>query len=165
MVLTRASLSVVAVALIAFAAQLHLVASRAQEWSPTRGVVVESYIRKIGAGNAAEAGDTDTYSPVVRYEYRVGSDAYASSKIGFGDLFYNWFSAKSRIQAFPKGSTVTVYFDREDPSSAVLDRTYPSVAIAMLVAIAALCFLGAAFLANLVRMAMDALIPQRRRNT
>ena len=164
MVLTRAILSVLAVALIAFALRLHVVASGAQEWSATRGVVVESYIRKTGAGNAGEAGDTDTYSPVVRYEYRVGSDPYASSKIGFGDLFYNWYSAKSRVQAFPKGSSVTVYFDPEDPSIAVLDRTYPSVPIAMLGAIAALCFLGAAFLPKLVRMAMDALIPQPQRN-
>jgi hypothetical protein len=164
MKLTRALLGFFAVGLLVFAAQLHVVGSGAQEWSSTTGVVVTSYVRKTGAGNAGEAGDTDSYSPVVRYEYRIGSDQYAGSKIGFGDLFYNWYSAKSRVQAFPKGSNVTVYVDPRDPNSSVLDRTYPSVAIVMLAGIAFLCVLGAVFLPKLVHMAMDALVPQRQKS-
>jgi hypothetical protein len=164
MALARALLSLLAIGLVALAIHLHVVASTARDWSSTAGVVVASYIRKTGAGNAGEAGDTDTYSPVVKYEYRVGSDPYTGSKIGFGDFFYNWYSSKSRVRAYPKGSNVTVYFDPQDPSSAVLDRTYPSVAIAMLTGIAFLCFIGVAFLPKLAHMAMDALIPQRQKN-
>jgi uncharacterized protein DUF3592 len=164
MALARALLSLLAVGLVALAIHLHVVVSTAREWSSTTGVIVASYVRKTGAGNAGEAGDTDTYSPVVNYEYRVGSDPYAGSKIGFGDFFYNWYSSKSRVRAFPKGSNVTVYFDPQDPSSAVLDRTYPSVAIAMLTGIAFLCLIGAVFLPKLAQIAMDALIPQRRKN-
>src|SRR3954463_6722498 len=114
MVLTRAVLILLALTLLGLVLYLHVSASAAQEWSSTSGVVVASYIRKTGAGNAGEAGDTDTYSPVIRYEYRVGSDSYASSKIGFGDLFYNWYSAKSRVTAFPKGTNVRVYYDPQD---------------------------------------------------
>ena len=164
MAVTRVLLSLIALGLLTLAIQLHVVASGAQEWSTTTGLVVASYIRKTGVGNAAEAGDTDSYAPVVRYEYRIGSDPYAGSKIGFGDLFYNWYSSKSRVQAFPKGSSVIVYFDPQDPNSAVLDRTYPSVAIAMLVGIALLSLLSAFFLPKLVHAAMDALVPQRQKN-
>ena len=164
MALTRALVSLFAVGFVALAIHLHVLASAAHEWSSTTGVVMTSYVRRTGAGNAGEAGDTDTYSPVVKYEYRVGSDPYTGSKIGFGDFFYNWYSSKSRVQAFPKGSNVTVYFDPQDPSSAVLDRTYPSVAIAMLIGIAFLFLIGAVFLPKLMQVAMDALIPQRQKN-
>ena len=164
MALTRALLALLAVGLIAMAIHLHFVASAAEEWSSTTGVVVASYIRRTGAGNAGEAGDTTTYSPVVQYEYSVGSDPYGGSRIGFGDFFYNWFSSRSRVHAFPKGSNVTVYFDVHDPSNAVLDRTYPSVAIAVLSGIAFLCLMAAAYLPRLSRIALDALIPQRHTN-
>jgi len=163
MALTRALVSLLAVAFVAMAIHLHIVGAAAREWSSTTGVVIASYIRTTGAGNVAEAGDTDTYSPVVKYEYRVGSDPYASSKIGFGDFFYNWYSSKIRVQAYPKGRNVTVYFDPQDPSSAVLDRNYPSVAIALLIGVAVLCLAAAAVLPKLAHMAMDALISQRQR--
>ena len=161
MALARALLTFLAAGLVGLAIHLHFIASAAEEWSSTTGVVIASYVRRTGAGNAGEAGDTTTYSPVVKYEYRIGSDPYAGSRIGFGDLFYNWFSSKARIEAFPKGSNVTVYFDAQDPSNAVLDRTYPSVAIAMLTGIAFLCLIAAVYLPKLARMAIDALIPQR----
>jgi hypothetical protein len=164
MALARTLLTLVALGLVAWAIHLHSVGSAAQEWSSTTGIVVASYIRRTGAGNAGEAGDTTTYSPVLRYEYRVGSEPYDGTRIGFGDFFYNWFSSKSRVEAFPKGSDVTVYFDAQDPSNAVLDRTYPSVAIAMFIGIAFLCLMAAAFLPKLTNIAMDALLPQRRRN-
>jgi hypothetical protein len=157
-------LSILAVGFLALALRVHVIASKAEEWSSTTGIVVQSYIRKTGAGNAGEAGDTDTYTPVVRYEYRVGSDPYAGSRIGFGDFFHNWFSAKGRVQAFPKGSNVTVYFDPHDPGSAVLDRTYPSIAIVMFAVIAALCLLGSAFLPTLVQVTVNALTPQPQKN-
>jgi hypothetical protein len=160
----RALLTLVALGLIVLAVHLHVVASHAEEWTSTAGVVIASYVRKTGAGNAGEAGDTDSHSPVVKYEYRVGSDPYAGSRIGFGEFFSNWYSSKNRIRAFPKGSNVTVYFDPQDPGNAVLDRTYPSVAIAMLAGIALLCFAGAVFLPKLAQMALDALVPQRQRN-
>jgi hypothetical protein len=164
MVLTRVLLTLLSVGLVALAIHLHFVASGAEEWSSTPGTVIASYIRRSGAGNAREAGDTTTYTPVVRYEYRVGSDPYAGSRIGFGDFFYNWYSSKARVDAFPKGSNVLVYFDANDPSNAVLDRTYPSVAIAMLSGIAILSLVAAAYLPRLVHMAMDALVARRRTN-
>jgi hypothetical protein len=164
MALARTILTLLATALVALAVRLHILGSDAQEWSSTTGVVIASYIRRTGAGNAGEAGDTTSYSPVVMYEYRVGSDPYSGTRIGFGDFFYNWFSSKSRVRAFPKGSNVTVYFDAHDPSNAVLDRTYPSVAIGMCSGIAFLCLIAAAFLSKLARMAMNALIPQRHTN-
>jgi len=162
--LARVLLTLLAVGLIGLAIHLHFAASAAEEWSSTTGTVVASYIRRSGAGNAGEAGDTTTYAPVVRYEYRVGSDPYAGSRIGFGDFFYNWYSSKARVDAFPKGSNVRVYFDSNDPSEAVLDRTYPSVAIAMLAGIAFVCLIAAAYLPKLVHLAMNALIPGRRTN-
>ena len=157
MVLTRGALSLVAIALFAFALRLHLVASAAEEWSSTDGVVVASYVRRIGAGNAAEAGDTDDYSPIVAYEYRVGSDLYAGSRIGFADFFYTGYSAKYRVQTLPPGKRVTVYFDPNDANSAVLDRTYPVVAIVMLVGFAVFCLVGSALLPKLVQLAVNSL--------
>jgi len=164
MALVRTLLILLGLGLVALAIHLHFVASTSEEWSSTTGVVVASYIRRTGAGNAGEAGDTTTYSPVVKYEYRIGSDPYAGSRIGFGDFFYNWYSSKRRVDAFPKGSNVTVYFDPQDPSNAVLDRTYPSVAIAMLTGIAFLCLIAAVFLPKLVHVAMDTLVSRRRTN-
>jgi uncharacterized protein DUF3592 len=164
MTVGRMLLSLVAAGLVAMAINLHLAATAAQDWSSTTGIVIASYIRRTGAGNAGEAGDTTTYTPVVQYEYRVGSDPYVGSKIGFGDFFYNWFSSKARVQAFPKGSKVAVYFDAQEPTRAVLDRSYPSVAIAVLGAIAFFCLIGAAYLPKLAHSAIDALTPRRQTN-
>jgi Protein of unknown function (DUF3592) len=162
--LLRIFFGAVALGFIAFTGHLHIVALDAEEWSSTSGVVTASYVRRTGAGNAGEAGDTDTYSPVVRYEYRVSSEPFVNSRIGFGDYFYNWYSSKSRVRSFPKGSKVTVYYDPQAPGEAALDRAYPSVAIAFLSTIALLCILGAIFLPFLVRMTMDALVPKSRHN-
>lgn len=164
MSLARVLLNLFAAGLIAIAIHMHFAASTAQGWSSTTGIVVASYIRRTGAGNAGEAGDTTTYSPVVKYEYRVGSDPYAGSRIGFGDLFYNWLSSESRVRTFSKGSNVTVYFDPQDPSNAVLDRAYPSVALALLTGIAFLCLIAAVYLPKWAHMAVDALISRRHTN-
>ena len=68
--------------------------------------------------------DVTTYSPRLKYTYRVGAVDYSSDKIafGYGKNFKSEMAALSSIQKYPLGGLVTVYYDPENPGDAVLER-------------------------------------------
>ena len=148
--LARAFLLLLAAGLLGVGAHFHLGAVAARSWQETTGVVLSNHVRVYGAGSSASAGDTDTYVPVVRYEYRVGSKTLVGSRVGLADFPLGSFSSAMRHSSgFRKGSEVPVYYDPQEPSISVLNRGYPSTMIAMLLAAAAIFSALAVFLPRL----------------
>lgn len=157
----RIALAMIGFGAIIIAGYLDISASASRTWNSTDGTVVANYVLVTGAGNAATAGDSDSYSPVVSYKYRVGSVVYVNSKVGFGEYFFDHRSSDRLMKLYPKGRRVTVYYDPNDPNNAVLNRAYPTVAMVFLSSVALLCLLGAVFMRSIVNALVRAFVSQR----
>lgn len=99
-------------------------ADLSQGWPSTSGTIIDvQVVRNYSAG-----GDDDisamTYSPKLRYSYKVNDVEYTSDKIafGYGKQFSTEMAALSSIQRYPKGGLVTVYYNPENQNEAVLER-------------------------------------------
>ncbi|MGB8980394.1 MAG: DUF3592 domain-containing protein [Anaerolineales bacterium] len=92
-------------------------------WPTSQGTVVESRVRESTSQD--QDGFTSTsYFPEVRYLYHVLGSEYEGNMITFGSQSGG---AQNKvvevINRYPTGSTVTVYYDPEKPSMAVLERS------------------------------------------
>ena len=68
-----------------------------------------------------------TYEPVITYRYSVAGQDYTSKRYSYTfTMDHDYGDAKRIVEAHPKGTVVTAYFDPDDPSQAVLDNTKAS---------------------------------------
>ncbi|MDP2975717.1 MAG: DUF3592 domain-containing protein [Anaerolineales bacterium] len=70
-------------------------------------------------------GDTSTsYSPAVKFTYRVAEQEYTGNKITFGFIqgYGNYKKAQAALAHYPLGAQVTVYYNPANPADAVLER-------------------------------------------
>lgn len=95
-----------------FSAYQILKAVRTVSWQSTEGVVVRSEARRATGGGT---------TPLVHYEYEVESRRYTGKRVGYGKV-YSETSAKRTARRYSKGKHVTVYYNPDNPSSAVLER-------------------------------------------
>lgn len=89
-------------------------------WVETMGRVVKSRVEVSG-------GDYVSVMPRVVYEYEVNGQNYKSELIRAGDKFLRIQTGGSRtaydiVDKYPEGSAVTVYYNPQNPSEAVLER-------------------------------------------
>jgi hypothetical protein len=95
----------------------------AEGWPISQGMILESRVKEDSSIDS-DGFTSSHYYPEVRYLYRVLGSEYEGTKITFGPTSGNTQSrAMQAISKYPKGSTVTVYYDPEQPSKAVLERT------------------------------------------
>jgi hypothetical protein len=68
--------------------------------------------------------DLFTFTPKLKYSFKLNDVNYTSDKIAFGyDKNFNSESAAlSSIQKYPKGGLVTVNYNPDNPNEAVLER-------------------------------------------
>jgi hypothetical protein len=64
--------------------------------------------------------------PVLRYRYEVGPQSYIGFRVSFSGYGVSRSAMEQLIKPYPQGGAVTVYYNPQDPSSAVLDTTQPS---------------------------------------
>jgi len=82
------------------------------------------------------------YKPTVAYEYRVGSHMYEGTVLFFGfDKYYTERGGRKRIDAYPAGRNVEVFYDPLDPSRSVLEPGGTMRTWVVVVAGAAILFL------------------------
>jgi hypothetical protein len=131
-------LALIGLVLTAWACYCYVSADASASWAKTEGQVVESRLH-VGSGDET----SETYWAIVVYEYSVDGVEYSSDRISFG-LSRNSSGGeeetRSAVKRYPKGSTVTVYYDPEDPASATLERQVSPTAHYVL--LAGLAFLG-----------------------
>ncbi|MDX2161615.1 MAG: DUF3592 domain-containing protein [bacterium] len=90
-------------------------------WSSTTGrVIAASVVRSARTGNSGGA-----YYPSIMYQYQVNGQQYTGNRLHFGARMGTGFyqQVQARVNEFPVGSAVTVYYDPSNPADAVLERT------------------------------------------
>jgi len=92
---------------------------QASNWPSTMGMVLMSTLE---ARHDSEGGYT--YYPVVQYEYRVMGQPYQGNRIMPGPSV-GGSGANKVVARYPAGTQVTVYYDPNNPSDAVLERGMP----------------------------------------
>jgi hypothetical protein len=114
---------VMAIGLIALAVgvMLYTDAQEVKSWSQTTGTISYTNIRSEWQSGSHDSPGQYVYYPVVEYYYTVEGQTHYSSTIskmssGSSDVGY----AQDFINRNPLGSQVTVYYNPDNPSEAVL---------------------------------------------
>ena len=102
-------LLLIAGVVVGFAASAMVALARAsRRWPRTSGHVVRSEILER--------------QPLIRYQYQVEGEEFEGRDIAVGDWpFRTARSAARRVQRYPAGAQVTVYYDVRDPRVAMLE--------------------------------------------
>ena len=83
----------------------------------TWGTVVSSELEEVTDSD----GDT-TYKPAVKYAFNVGGKDYEGKRFRYFSMSTGKATAQARIQNFPVGKKVPVYYQAAHPDEAVLVR-------------------------------------------
>ncbi len=88
-------------------------------WPTTDGTVIGT---DISTSTGTRSGSSTTYTPQVKYEYRVSGLRYSNDKVfstsrSTSDIDF----AVEIVDKYAVGSTVTVYYNASDPQLAVLE--------------------------------------------
>lgn len=132
--------SIVAVGLVIFYAFKFIQQRRANRWRSAKGIVEGHDMR-----HRAAVGDLTEYDvyPVVRFAAN-GTEylgRHLSTRTTWQSGSPEWLLARA-AEKYPVGSTVTVYYDPDDPSGAVLERGVDILLPALVIAAAVIIALG-----------------------
>lgn len=99
-------------------------ARAARDWSETMGTVLMSGA-EARRSHDSDGGYSTSHYPVVVYEYVVNGRRYQSNRFNFGSEVGYGFQgmAQNRAAKFPQGATIPVFYNPEDPSQSVLEKT------------------------------------------
>ena len=92
-----------------------------KSWDSTVGKVLMSQIemRRVTGSHGAH----NSPYPVVVYEYEVMGRRFQGTRISFGTEVGGSLAAPRTLQKYPAGSTVTVYYNPQNPAEAVLEQS------------------------------------------
>lgn len=122
---------------------------------------VDARSRFVPAEGVVERSETktspsrrgDTHDAEIVYRYEVDGHTYRSSRFSFSG---DWKEtgdrsmAKEREARYPEGSSVTVFYDPENPKEAVIDLGFPGGTCATLLFLQPFVMLGVGLLTALV---------------
>jgi len=118
--------------------------AQASRWPSTAGTVMMSMIQWRASGNSSTSGAN---YPVVMYSYQAMGQAYQGNKIAPGPEV-GGMGAQKVVARYPMGTQVMVYYNPQNPSEALLERSTPSIVKVLWISLVAadlfLCGLGAA---------------------
>ncbi len=92
-------------------------------WPSTQGRVIES--RVVESRSSDSDGDTTTtYRPYIKYEYQVVGSVFTSDKLAIGPAVStsSYRKAEEKVKRMPAGAAVTVFYNPDDPTEAVLEQ-------------------------------------------
>ena len=99
---------------------------QSENWDKGTATVTSSEIEKKESRSKDAQGFTRTstsFSVRVQYTYTVEGSSYEGNTIGFGTMSHNEKSdAQEELKSYPKGKTIVVYYDPENPSDSVLKK-------------------------------------------
>ena len=102
-----------------------------QAWSTVQGTVVESRVGR-SASTDSEGEVSYSYYPEIRYQYQVMGNEYQGDKISFSPKISSIRSWAERVIAkYPTGANVTIYYQPDNPSNAVLERSVSRVMLVL----------------------------------
>ena len=86
-------------------------------WPSVAGHVIEAWV---------DDARLEMTKPVLRYRYEVAGRTYVGFRVAYSGYGTSRAGMDELIRPYAEGSTVKVYYNPKDPSSAVLDNTAPS---------------------------------------
>lgn len=108
-------------------------------WQETQGTVLET---SIGSGQSrykSSAGGykyRTSYFPQITYQYSVNGTDYVNNRFSRHHSLINRTSVIENILAkYPVGSTVTVYYDPQNPAESFLEKGFGSATNKLLLVI------------------------------
>lgn len=128
-------ISLIGLVVIVSAIRSHRQANASQNWSGVQGKVIESRLEKRETTDG-EGNESISYAAVVRYTYTVRAQEYTGDRIAFGVKPSNRKAADELVSRYPAATSVTVYYDPENPRQAVLERVSTSGWVQILIGIA-----------------------------
>jgi hypothetical protein len=137
---TQAVVSAIFLVLIGIA---YRQSAKTRNWSSVMGKVTSSMMEE----RSDNEGGTTSY-PVVVYRYSAGGQTYENDKIAPG-LQWGGTGAGRVVARYPAGSSVTVYYDPQNPSVSILERSAKSsitiYAVILVIISLFICGLGVFF--------------------
>ena len=116
--------------------------AQASRWPSTTGTVIMSMVQWRRSSSSSGAN-----YPVVMYSYQAMGQAYQGNKIAPGPEV-GGMGAQKIVARYPMGTQVMVYYNPENPSEALLERSTPGIVKVLWISLVAadvfLCGLGAA---------------------
>ncbi|HRE49417.1 MAG TPA: DUF3592 domain-containing protein [Aggregatilineales bacterium] len=103
-------------------------------WNTTQGTVLAAAVQRSRRVGRTGGG---AFYPVVAYEYNVGGKRYVGQRIDAGSPvgIGNYQAVERRVAAYPIGGKVTVYYDPNDPATAVLEHSAGASSTILVVAV------------------------------
>jgi hypothetical protein len=108
----------------------------AMRWPATEGVIVAGH---IASSHSSEGGTS--YRPVIVYQYQVGERTYQNDLLAFGAKNYSgsYGGAQRKIQKYPPGGRVQVYYNPGKPQKSVLEVRATGSTLLLLMSILFMC--------------------------
>lgn len=105
-------------------------AEEAVNWPATSGEISQSYIDT----EIDNEGDR-TYRAVVNYQYNVDGVSYTNGRLHFGprNTYNSQSKASEFLSEYPVGASVTVFYDPEKPTEAVLDIEPQNITVGIVI--------------------------------
>lgn len=102
---------------------------RAVNYPTAQGVILKS---DVEINRSRDPEDNDTYQAVVTYRFEVNGQTHESDQYRYNDVASNDSRAKDIVDSLPPGTRVTVFYNPDDPSDAVLVAAVEGMDLALL---------------------------------
>lgn len=112
-------------------------AKKASGWPSVQGKVIDA---RLEEQKSTDLDDNLSihYRPVVTYQYEIGGQTYASNRTGVIPMNYDQKTAQKKLDAFPMGSALTVFYNPENPEEALLNPSKTTANIFLIIGIVVL---------------------------
>ena len=96
---------------------------RSTNWETTYGKIINSNVKE-NYNRRSDAASAWMYKPIVEYEFDINKLKYSSNVINVGDDFHtnSQHGPREIVERYPKGMTVKVFYDSEDPNISCLEK-------------------------------------------
>lgn len=95
-------------------------------YEPVSARILSTQVESTSHGTPRTSGSTRVYQPHILYEYEVNGRTYRSHKYSYTfGVYGSAEEAQAVIDRYPVGSEQTVYFNPDEPATAVLRKSSP----------------------------------------
>ena len=138
----------IGLALFAYTGYAAYKSTVAQSWSKTGGTISESRTKRTRSRSYRRGRRrySNRTTAVIKYKYYVGGKSYEKDRLSFGG--FNFFSVNfgkdfrtgfyKSLEKYPKGKSVVVYYNPNQPGDSVLETQLQPVFFLLLLAAGAL---------------------------
>lgn len=111
-------------------------AAASQSWPSAPGIITNLDVRR-STSTDSDGDTTITYTPVIEYDYDVIGQTYHGSRVAFGAVtgYSSQGKAQEALIPYAIGGTVTVYYNPDNPSEAVLEQKAKSTTLTLVIGI------------------------------